>query len=647
MRKDLSEKIRILENSRSVFDPEIKALLPEPAEDNGYYLIYYPEDLYKSALTDVLLFNADNLRVWYDRRLESGAAWEEYILDKIGEYDCIGAVLYLSDASLRSPFFYRLCAELDKRHKSYCSVNYEFDESGNALSGEYMVQRLGKEIPAAAAELYRKMFSNAITYIRGDAPTEEKIRAIRLIKREDVLVYRIADGEATVISVKDLFVDSVTVPAQAEVDGVKYPVTKIASLAFANCRFLNEIHFPDTLREVGCESFEKIDLGKYRADKLLRLLGGDSVSPIKTDTVGFTFYRCDALEQIILPPSVEKLYARTFWSCENVRHIDFGGAREGVFAALSESPEHAEYDGGNLKRITFSKDILKVDGAFCSKYDFMKIMIPNSVKEIEGYGEFTVSERMVIPEGTAWLNGLFSGNQTIEELTLPSTYAYMSSTEFKNCKNLRRVIFLNDKLEWEDDGEAIFGYGREFFFGCEKLEYVSLPEQIKGIDLNIFTGCGCLKELTLPESVHGFRFLRCSRRYLKKNYPPEEAALREIPPGLETLVFRSSQAFSLIKQILRGGNFNAVLRGKLTLDGQEALWQDTPFIYKLFMKLIGYFAVKRAFDLRSLPNLHTVYVAQDGAAPVIRGFRRTETDREGFYRYERRHMPKRRTKNRR
>ena len=165
-----------------------------------------------------------------------------------------------------------------------------------------MVQRLGKEIPAAAAELYRKMFSNAITYIRGDAPAEEKIRAIRLIKREDVLVYRIADGEATVISVKDLFVDSVTVPAQAEVDGVKYPVTKIASLAFANCRFLNEIHFPDTLREVGCESFEKIDLGKYRADKLLRLLGGDSVSPIKTDTVGFTFYRCDALEQIILPP---------------------------------------------------------------------------------------------------------------------------------------------------------------------------------------------------------------------------------------------------------------------------------------------------------------------------------------------------------
>ena len=46
MRKDLSEKIKILENSRSVFDPEIKALLPEPAEDNGYYLIYYPEDLY-------------------------------------------------------------------------------------------------------------------------------------------------------------------------------------------------------------------------------------------------------------------------------------------------------------------------------------------------------------------------------------------------------------------------------------------------------------------------------------------------------------------------------------------------------------------------------------------------------------------------
>ena len=400
MRKDLSQKIEILENSRSVFDPEIKALLPEPAEDNGYYLIYYPENLYKSALTDVLLFNADNLRVWYDRRLESGAAWEEYILDKIGEYDCIGAILYLNNASLRSPFFYRLCAELDKRHKNYCSVNYEFDESGNALSGEYMAQCLDKEICIAAAELYKKMFSNAITYIRGDAPTEEKLRAIRLIKREDVLVYRIMDGEATVISVKDLFVDSVTVPAQAEVDGVKYPVTKIASLAFANCRFLNEIHFPDTLREVGCESFERIDLGIFQSDKLLRLLGYCSDSPIETDTVGFTFFRCDALEQIILPPSVEKLYARTFWSCKNVRHIDLGGAKEGVFAALSESPENEEYDGRNLKRITFSKDVLKVDGAFCSKYDFMKIMIPNSVKDIEGYEEFIISERMVIPNGT-------------------------------------------------------------------------------------------------------------------------------------------------------------------------------------------------------------------------------------------------------
>ncbi len=322
--KTFEEKLQIIRDSHSINDDAVREVLPDPNGDNGYYFVYYPETLYKEALIDIVLYSAGNLRIWYDRRLEHGSWWEEEMLDKIGEYNCIGVIVYLNKETLLSPFFYKLCRKISQLHKNYCSVNYEKDGI-RTLSGSAVLNTLphGK-ISAESKELYEKMFSNSVTFIHGDAPINEKIRAIRMLKREDLYAYTYSEGEATVVAVKDIFAEELTIPSHTERDGKLYTVTKIAALTFANCKFLKNIYFPETIREIGFTA-------KPEALKNCKVLNSQDFQKIETAAdainLGRTFSGCSSLSEIVLPQSMERVAAETFFECKNLRSIDFGGAK--------------------------------------------------------------------------------------------------------------------------------------------------------------------------------------------------------------------------------------------------------------------------------------------------------------------------------
>lgn len=610
------EKIGIIERSKSYADREMRGILPEPNEDNGYYFVYYPEGLYKSALIDILTFSADNMRIWYDRKLESGAAWEEQMLDKIGEYNCIGAVLYLNRESLSSPFFYRICAEIEKCHKNYCSVNYEFDGE-NAVSGRAMLGLLPSgAVPPEAAALYKKMFSNAITFIRGDAPAAEKMRAIRLLQREDILSYIVADGEAEVVSVKDLFADTVTVPEEIERGGKRYPVTKVAALAFANCRQLKKIYFPETLREIGyaAERESGTEKGIMSAPAFSRSIATAAVPSL---AAGYTFYGCRSLKEVVLPQSLEKIGYATFKDSPNLRRVDLGGVIRCHPAAFCT--ELFAEDDYKLERITFSPHICKVGDRYCGSDDFVKIEIPRSVRQTDGYTDFPMAERMAFPEGTKMLNGILQGNADVREVVLPASYKYVTQKEFAGCSALERAVFSGEDLDLSDTN------GCRMFSGCRRLREVVLPKALTVLDFTSFLGCPELKELDVPASVGitlSFPYKsRKKRERIAEKYGTDAADADIV--YISRLTLHSDTALAGGK--IYGRQYRGPKIGAFFLHPVAS-----------FREWCGNRLMRRMFLFwRNLPRLQTVYLPDTCGKRKIRGFRETASDRKGYIRFER------------
>lgn len=94
--------------SKSLASLNKQRLLPEPYSDIGYFFMYYSIKDYKEALCDILSFIDKSLRIYYDRKKEKGASWEDGLLSKAKSFSCRSIVIYLSPNVLNDGFFWRL-----------------------------------------------------------------------------------------------------------------------------------------------------------------------------------------------------------------------------------------------------------------------------------------------------------------------------------------------------------------------------------------------------------------------------------------------------------------------------------------------------------------------------------------------------------
>lgn len=609
---DIESKLHAIESSVSLRDEIVRSVLPEPNTDNGYYLVYYPDGLYKAALTDILRFSADNLRIWYDRHLDGGTAWEEYILEKTEEYDCIGVVMYINEEALLSPFFYALCKRVHDRRKHYCTVNYDTDEAGNIVSGAATAKKLSGKLSPEAYKLYRILFDNAVTYIRGDAGAAEKIRAVRMLKRDDVLRYRVTGGEATVVSVKDSNVDEIVVPAETEIEGVRYPVTRVAALAFANCRRLRSVAFPDSLKEIGTplsSSEENLGLLGTRLHSTLCPLTNAGSMPS-----GYVFYKCRALKKVILPQSTERIYADTFAECYGLKYVDLGGVKRcsPYLFGMGASGD----DEWKLERITFSSDVLRCGDRYFTLSRFAAFDIPSSVKVTDGYAPFEIREDMRLPDGVKCTLGILSGSKGLRSLVLPASYRYPDTEEFAFCPDLESVVFECDDFDYTGTH-----YNGNMFVGCRKLKSVSLPRRLTSLILTDYTGCVSLSELRVPSTV---MTMMCAP-YMPRKKRVEQAAMAERDERyadtvyIKTLVMDSDKPF-----VAAEATAKEMRRPALNVFHPLRSLQDLRE-YELAKRMLRFW--------EELPYLETIYLPRESSVKSIPGFVSVPSDREGYVKF--------------
>lgn len=111
--------------------------------------------------------------------------------------------------------------------------------------------------------------------------------------------------------------------------------------------------------------------------------------------------------------------------------------------------------------------------AFRNRKDVKKIRIPKSVKTIAAEA--------------------FRGSGLEGTLEISETVVEVKSGAFRECKNLKTVIFKQKKLKknrLEDE-----------MFMESGIEAVSIPNTVTVIGINTFSGCKNLKKITLPKNL--------------------------------------------------------------------------------------------------------------------------------------------------
>lgn len=89
------------------------------------------------------------------------------------------------------------------------------------------------------------------------------------------------------------------------------------------------------------------------------------------------------------------------------------------------------------------------------------------------------------------INGAFSGNTTLTQVTIPTSVTSLGKKTFFGCVGLQKVQGLDNIEEFEDS----------CFAGCTALTTLPFPAKLKSLGKATFANCDALSDILLPDSI--------------------------------------------------------------------------------------------------------------------------------------------------
>ena len=263
-------------------------------------------------------------------------------------------------------------------------------------------------------------------------------------------------------------------------------VTHIGTGAFENCTSLKEVTFSENEVTIGARAFENTgfetitipskavltskdaEWSGYQFSNCLNLKTvifedrADSSKPFYIDEDAF--FECKSLETVILPQNASNIIINNsaFLNCKNLKNFDFSN--------VTKIYDFAFKGCTKITKADFS-DKLEVIG--CHAF------------------ENTGLKKITIPSNTQFECYLSGEREHYDD-----TDAYADwFGQFKNCKNLKTVIF-------EDKTTSNFTIPHFTFEGCTALKKVYLPEDTKiTVNPRAFKNCTSLTKVYGSENI--------------------------------------------------------------------------------------------------------------------------------------------------
>ncbi len=254
---------------------------------------------------------------------------------------------------------------------------------------------------------------------------------------------------AYVSSVSDKGITSIEIPEYIQIEGISYPVTAIGDEAFMNCKFLQTITLPTTIREIGFSAFR--DCHSLISIKI----------PTGVDSIpSYCFTACSNLQSIELPYTLTRIGDSAFNICKSLSNIDLP-------QSLIELGEFSFAGCSSLKRIKLPEKVTIVpEGCFYACSNLADIELNYVLRRI---GAFALNN--------------YNGDAPIN-LHLPPSVEYIG----RSCINSGAIILYNGNvvLGKQDDNNVNIVVLDSAIPTIEENEYVEGNAHIYCVDRDAF-----------------------------------------------------------------------------------------------------------------------------------------------------------------
>ena len=266
------------------------------------------------------------------------------------------------------------------------------------------------KVPMASIAAYRKAYGwkDFSNYYGGEVVA-------------DGITYRIDENDAMVAAVEPSLTEA-NVPSSVEFEGNQYSVIKINDNVFAGNTNLTAVTLSEGLVEIGgfafkgCQNLESVTL------------------PESLTTLGdYAFISCKLLKTIKIPSGVTTIPNDCFSKCSSLESVtipegvtDIGGAA---------------FSGCNLKALTLPESLETIGNyAFEDNRSLKSVNIPAKVKTIGVQAFYNCGlTDLVIPEGVQTIDRYAFFNNSLQNLTLPSTITSIGNEAFRYNNNLQSI----------------------------------------------------------------------------------------------------------------------------------------------------------------------------------------------------------------
>ena len=519
----LDDKITIIENwSYEALKYLPPWIMPEAIESDGYYFAAHSREDFKIVYTDILRLESVGVDIWYDRAMEPSKDWRELAKRMMNRQECKGVIVYGTVNSMASEPVQAELLLADELGKNIIFINRGKASGATAAKDLYEEAKKTPGVDCACVEGFEELLTRIgsadITYIDLAHNAARKKEQLDAIKPEEVLIYK-CGLSADVTGVKYLGVKSVKIPENVTIDGEECEVRWIGACAFANCRALEKIELPETLREIGKHAF----------------------------------FGCESLTKVHLGRNVWYVAENAFENCENLKEVSVADRNKRIIVKDGVCYSHQFYgDGYDIFYVphNLKGDITLLDGlkrikpdAFAGRRWLTSVTIPNSVTSIGewAFNRCTSLTSITIPVGVTSIGssafddcnklievhnksslGITAGSSDHGGVGYFAKHVYreeggswFSDTEdgfrfFYDGETGYLVAYLGDETKLTlpesfiaHDGTEVTSYQiyKRAFCGRDDLTAVTIPDSVTSIERDAFRGCTSLTSIAIPDSV--------------------------------------------------------------------------------------------------------------------------------------------------
>ncbi len=122
---------------------------------------------------------------------------------------------------------------------------------------------------------------------------------------------------------------------------------------------------------------------------------------------------------------------------------------------------------------------------YCSPIKWGDYLIRLHAAQISISEYVGTAEKVVLPENENYSSFVFSGNETVKEVTLPDSMTEIPQSFFTGCKNLEKVNF----------GKNVKKIGMYAFNNCSSIAELNIPVSVEEIVYGAFYGATSLKKI--------------------------------------------------------------------------------------------------------------------------------------------------------